>query len=168
MRREGMAAEQSGECLAERVGALLAGKGWTLAAAESCTGGLISHLITNIPGSSAYFLGGVVAYANKTKEQVLGVRRELLIAHGAVSREVALAMAQGVRRLLGADVGLAATGIAGPSGGTPQKPVGTVFIAVSGPLGDEVRRVLATFDREGNKRFSAEAALELLAEKLKH
>jgi nicotinamide-nucleotide amidase len=109
----------------------------------------------------------VVAYANKAKEQVLGVRRELLIAHGAVSQEVALAMAQGVRRLLGADVGLAATGIAGPSGGTPQKPVGTVFIAVSSPLGDEVQQMLATSDRQGNKRFSAEAALELLAEKLR-
>jgi PncC family amidohydrolase len=153
--------------LEEEVGRLLRERGWTLATAESCTGGLIGHLITNIPGSSAYFLGGVVAYANKVKEEVLGVPAELLRAHGAVSQEAALAMAQGVRRLLKTNVGLAATGIAGPSGGTPEKPVGTVLIAISSPLGDKVRRLQASADRIGNKQRSAEAALRLLEELLR-
>ncbi len=148
--------------LAARVGALLIQKGWTLATAESCTGGLISHQLTNVPGSSAYFIGGVVAYANRVKEELLGVSKELLQTHGAVSAEVALAMAQGIQRLLATDIGLAVTGIAGPSGGTPEKPVGTVFIAITTPKNREVRHLLSAADREGNKRFSAEAALRLL------
>jgi len=153
--------------LAAEVGALLTKRGWTLATAESCTGGLIGHHLTNVPGSSTYFVGGVVAYANRVKEEILGVPRELLLTHGAVSGEVALAMAQGVQRLLDTDIGLAVTGIAGPSGGTPEKPVGTIFIAISSPSGDEVRRLLSTSDREGNKFFSAKAALRLLEENLR-
>ena len=116
--------------LEEAVGHLLAEKGLTVAVAESCTGGLIAHRLTNVPGSSAYFLGGVVAYANEVKERVLGVRPETLRRYGAVSREVALEMARGVRRLLGADIALSATGIAGPAGGTPEKPVGLVYVAL--------------------------------------
>lgn len=148
--------------LAARVGSSLAQKGWTLATAESCTGGLISHQLTNVPGSSVYFVGGVIAYANRVKEELLGVPKELLSAHGAVSAEVALAMAHGIRRLLATDVGLAVTGIAGPSGGTAEKPVGTVFVAVATSSRSEVRHFLATADREGNKRFFAEGALGLL------
>ena len=109
----------------------MAERGLTVAVAESCTGGLIAHRLTNVPGSSAYFLGGVVAYANEVKEGVLGVRSETLRRHGAVSQETALEMARGVRRLLGADIALSATGIAGPTGGTPEKPVGLVYVALA-------------------------------------
>jgi len=150
--------------IAARVGRLLLERGWTLGVAESCTGGLVSHSITNVPGSSAFFVGGVVTYANEAKRDVLGVSEELLTKHGAVSRGVALAMAEGVRDLLGTEVGLSITGIAGPAGGTPTKPVGTTFIAVSSPLGREVRHHLWNSDRLGNKRHSAEAALNLLEE----
>ena len=120
-----------GEALEEAVGRLLAERGLTVAVAESCTGGLIAHRLTNVPGSSRYFLGGVVAYANEVKEGVLGVRSETLRRHGAVSQETALEMARGVRRLLGADIALSATGIAGPAGGTPEKPVGLVYVALA-------------------------------------
>ena len=120
-----------GEALEEAVGRLLAERGLTVAVAESCTGGLIAHRLTNVPGSSAYFLGGVVAYANEVKERVLGVRPETLRRYGAVSRETALEMARRVRRLLGADIALSATGIAGPAGGTPEKPVGLVYVALA-------------------------------------
>lgn len=117
--------------LPEHVGTLLAERSQTLAIAESCTGGLAAALLTRIPGSSRYFLGGAVAYANAAKTQLLGVPAELISAHGAVSTEVARAMAEGVRRHLGADFGLAFTGIAGPDGGTPQKPVGLVHWALA-------------------------------------
>ncbi len=153
------------------VGELLRAQGLTLAVAESCTGGLVSHRITNVPGSSDYYLGSVTAYANPVKERVLGVPAEVLAAHGAVSQETALAMARGVRHLLGADVGLAVTGIAGPGGGTPQKPVGLVYIALAAPdgtwveehrwqWGQEVRE--GADERLANKAASAEAALALL------
>jgi len=150
--------------IAARVGKLLAERGWTLGVAESCTGGLIGHCITNVPGSSEFFVGGVVAYANKVKRDLLGVPEDVLTRHGAVSGEVALAMAESVRDLLGADAGLSITGIAGPSGGTPAKPVGTTFIAVATPLGQEVRRHLWSSDRLDNKRHSASAALALMEE----
>jgi PncC family amidohydrolase len=152
---------------AARIGKLLVARGWTLGTAESCTGGLVSHSITNVAGSSAFFLGGVVAYDNRIKHQVLQVPEALLAAHGAVSREAVLAMAQGVRRLLGVDVGIATSGIAGPTGGTPGKPVGTVFIAVASPAGDQARHHLFQSDRQGNKRLSAEAVLALLEEQLR-
>jgi PncC family amidohydrolase len=152
---------------AARIGKLLVARGWTLGTAESCTGGLVSHSITNISGSSAFFLGGVVAYDNRIKHQLLQVPEALLKTHGAVSREVVLAMAQGIRRLLGVDVGLATSGIAGPTGGTPDKPVGTVFIAVATPSGEQVRHYLFQSDREGNKRLSTEAVLALLEEQLR-
>jgi PncC family amidohydrolase len=152
--------------LAQRVGGWLAARGWTLGGAESCTGGLVSHYITEVGGSSVYFVGTVVAYANSAKQALLGVPAEALAAHGAVSAEVALAMAQGARRTLGVRVAYAVTGIAGPTGGTPNKPMGTVFVAVSSPLGDVVERHVWASDRRGNKQRSAVAVLELLARQL--
>ncbi|MGB9775721.1 MAG: nicotinamide-nucleotide amidohydrolase family protein [Anaerolineae bacterium] len=144
------------------IGHLLRERGLTLGAAESCTGGLLSHRITNVPGSSDYYLGSVTAYANTVKERLLGVPREILETRGAVSRETALAMARGARRLLGADLALAATGIAGPGGGTPQKPVGLTYLALSAPDGEWVEEHRWTGDRSANKAASASAALALL------
>ncbi|MHB0856634.1 MAG: CinA family protein [Anaerolineae bacterium] len=152
--------------LVERLGKALTPIGWTLGTAESCTGGLIGHWITNLAGSSEFFVGGVVAYANSIKEQVLGVPGAHLEAHGAVSAEVALDMARGARRVLGCTVAVSVTGVAGPSGGTPAKPVGTVFIAAVGPPGELVRRFQWSADRIGNKDLSAQAALEMVAELL--
>ncbi|HNY66698.1 MAG TPA: nicotinamide-nucleotide amidohydrolase family protein [Deltaproteobacteria bacterium] len=148
-----------GRDLNATVGALLRGRGLTCATAESCTGGLIAHLMTQLPGSSDYFLGSVVSYSNDIKTRVLGVSEELIIRHGAVSREVALAMLEGVLALTGADVGLATTGIAGPSGGTAAKPVGTVWIAAGGRAGHMVRDYRFSFDRAGNKMIFAKTAL---------
>jgi PncC family amidohydrolase len=149
-----------------RIGAQLAARGWTLGTAESCTGGLVGHLITNLSGSSAFYLGGVVAYANEIKREVLGVPEELLLTYGAVSAEVAVAMAAGVRCALGATVGVSTTGIAGPTGGTPQKPVGLVFVGISGPLGERAWRLQWAGDRLSNKARSAEEALELVEDYL--
>ena len=152
--------------LAARVGELLKERGWTVGTAESCTGGLVAHAITNISGSSAYFIGAIVAYANQAKMDLLNVPAALLVKHGAVSQEVALAMARGVRRALRTDIGVATTGIAGPTGGTPQKPVGSVYIALSSPLGERVGHHVWDRDRLGNKCRTARAALALLAEQL--
>jgi PncC family amidohydrolase len=148
----------------ETVGSLLRQYGWHLAVAESCTGGLVSHRITNVPGSSDYFLGGITAYANEVKMRLLGVSRETLETCGAVSRETALEMAQGVRLALQADVGLGITGIAGPGGGTPQKPVGLVWIALSTDRMSDAKRFLWSGDRLQVKEQSAQAALEWLVE----
>ena len=144
------------------VGALLRERGLTLATAESCTGGLVAHLITCVPGSSQYYLGGVVAYANEVKEALLGVRHETLLDHGAVSEETALEMARGARERLGADVGIATTGIAGPTGGTPEKPVGVVYVALSAVDAQICRRHVWQGDRLANKEQSAEAVLQLI------
>jgi len=149
-----------------KIGQQLQDRGWTLGTAESCTGGLVGHYITNLSGSSAFFLGGVISYANQVKRDLLGVPEQALLAYGAVSQEVALAMAQGVRRLLSVDVGVAVTGIAGPLGATAGKPVGTVYIAVASPLGHKVVHQQWQADRLGNKDLSALAALDLLAEHL--
>jgi PncC family amidohydrolase len=148
------------------VGQLLTQHKLTLAVAESCTGGLIGHRITNVPGSSAYFLGGVMAYAYDAKERLLEVQHNTLYEHGAVSEQTAREMARGVRRALGADIGLAVTGIAGPSGGLPGKPVGLTWIALSAR--DAERAVSHIWDggRIANKEKSAEAALALLQEYL--
>jgi len=134
----------------------------TLAVAESCTGGLVGHRLTQVPGSSAAFLGGVIAYHNVVKERVLGVPAEILERDGAVSEAAALAMAEGARRLLGADVAVAVTGIAGPAGGTEDKPVGLTYVALAGPESRTCERYLWRGERTANKESSAEAALALL------
>ena len=148
--------------LERRIGNVLRGRGWTLALAESCTGGKVGDRITDVAGSSDYFIGSIVAYSYEAKERLLGVRHDTLYTHGAVSGETALEMARGARHALGADVALAVTGIAGPGGGLPGKPVGTTWVAVSGRDGDAVERFLWSGDREVNKAKSAEAALEVL------
>ena len=133
-----------------------------LALAESCTGGNIAHRLTNVPGASEIFLGGVVSYANEAKMALLGVRPESLAAHGAVSEVVAGEMALGARAKFGADFALAVTGIAGPGGGTPEKPVGTVFIALASAAGVEVKRFLNAWERETFKQVTATQALDWL------
>lgn len=148
--------------LEEQIGKLLRVQGLTLATAESCTGGLVAHRITNVPGSSAYYLGGFVAYSNRAKEQFLAVRHETVLAHGAVSEEVAREMARGARQQMQADVAVAVTGIAGPGGGTPEKPVGLVYVALSAADAEHCRRHQWPGDRLANKEQSAEAALRLL------
>lgn len=148
------------------VGRLLERHGLTLAVSESCTGGLVSHRITDVPGSSAYYRGSITAYSNDVKERLLGVQSGTLDRHGAVSEQTALEMARGVRRALRADIGLAVTGIVGPGGGTPQKPVGLVYVALAAPDGEWVRRHKWGGDRWENKSLSADALLELLRDYL--
>ena len=144
------------------IGARLVARGLSLVTAESCTGGLVAHRITDVPGSSVYYLGGFVAYANEVKEAVLGVRHQTILSHGAVSEETALEMAKGARQRMGADLGISTTGIAGPTGGTPDKPVGLVYVALSAPDAELCRRYVWSGDRLANKEQSAEASLELL------
>jgi len=148
--------------LAKALGDLLTQRKLSLALAESCTGGLIAELITAAPGSSAFFSGGVVSYANSAKTQLLGVGDELLAAHGAVSEEVARAMAEGARRVFSTDVALAVTGIAGPSGGSAEKPVGLVHFAVATPSETSCKTRTFAGKREQVRRFAAFAGLELL------
>src|SRR3990172_43635 len=148
------------------VGQLLTQYKLTLAVAESCTGGLVGHRLTNVPGSSTYFLGGVVAYAYDAKEDLLGVSHNTLYDHGAVSEETAREMARGVRRALGADIGVSVTGIAGPGGGMPDKPVGLTWVALSTREGEHAKRFVWDGDRITNKEKSAEAALEVVREYL--
>ena len=136
--------------------------GLTLAVAESCTGGLIGHRITNVPGSSAYYQGSITAYSYDVKELILRVQHDTLYHWGAVSEQTAREMARGVRDALHADIGLAVTGIAGPNGGMPDKPVGLVYIALTTPDGEWLERHVWGGDRWENKRLSAEAALDLL------
>ncbi|MGH2476478.1 MAG: CinA family protein [Candidatus Limnocylindrales bacterium] len=152
--------------LAQRLGAACQARGVRVATAESCTGGLVAHLITEVPGSSAYFAGGLVTYADDVKTALADVPTEVLDAHGAVSAQVARAMADGTRRRLGVDVAVAVTGVAGPDGGTEAKPVGLTYVAVADADGDDVRRFNWVDDRSGNKRASAGAALSLLLERL--
>jgi PncC family amidohydrolase len=167
MGRDTISGEDGTMSIEVEVGALLLEGNLTLACAESCTGGLVAHRITNVPGSSAYFLGGIVAYANEAKEALLGVRHETWLEHGAVSEETAREMARGARRVLGADVAVSTTGIAGPSGGTPNKPVGLVYIALSAADTERCERHVWRGDRSGNKEKSAQAALRLLLAYLK-
>ena len=141
---------------------LLRSRKKTLALAESCTGGLIANRITDVPGASEIFLGGVVSYANSAKEKFLGVRAETLQQHGAVSEAVALEMALGAREKFGSDFAISVTGIAGPTGGTPEKPVGTVFIALAAANGVEVKKILNVWDRATFKQVTATQALEWL------
>ncbi len=148
--------------LEEQIGPLLTARNLRLAVAESCTGGLIGHRITNVPGSSAYYLGSVTAYAYEAKVRLLGVSWETLNSHGAVSRETVLEMARGIRHTLGADLGLSVSGIAGPGGGTEEKPVGTTWIALADDEHAWARLYCWDGDRLANKAHSAQAALEML------
>lgn len=149
---------------AVHLGELLRTRGLRVATAESSTGGLIGHLITEVSGSSAYYVGGVVSYSNEVKERALGVPAEVLMRHGAVSAEVAVRMATGVRDFLRTDLGVAVTGIAGPEGGSADKPVGLAFIATASTVAPpHVERRVWPHDRAGNKRASAVTALDLLA-----
>ena len=137
-------------------------RGLTLATAESCTGGMVATRLTSVPGSSDVFLGGVVAYANEVKEAELGVDPALLERHGAVSPEVAAAMASGARERLGADVAVSVTGIAGPGGGTEEKPVGLVYVHASGPGGERSAELNVPGEREQIRRRATAAALHLV------
>ena len=145
---------------------LLTAKKQTLTLAESCTGGHIANEITNVSGASAVFPGSYVTYSNAAKQANLGVRAETLAAHGAVSAEVAREMAEGARTRLGADFALAVTGIAGPTGATPGKPVGTVFMALAGAFGTEVQHKVNTYEREAFKQVTTQQALEMLRRRL--
>lgn len=150
------------EEIAARIGEALRRRGLTLGVAESATGGLLSHLITNVAGSSDYFRGGVVAYANEVKVKVLGVKEETLTAFGAVSPQTGAEMASGVRKLLKVDLALADTGIAGPTGATPGKPVGLFYLGFASPAGVKVEEHLFTGNRGENKLAAAQAALKML------
>jgi PncC family amidohydrolase len=148
------------------VGELLRRRGLRLAVAESCTGGLIGHRLTNVAGSSTYYMGSVTAYAYEAKVRLLGVRWETLERYGAVSKETVIEMACGVRRALAADIGLSVSGIAGPGGGTPEKPVGTTWIGLGAPGVEEAWRYNWAGDRLRVKEQTAEQALRLLVEYL--
>jgi PncC family amidohydrolase len=167
--QKGFALEQGLEFI---VGPLLREKGLKLAAAESCTGGLIGHRLTNVPGSSDYYLGSVVAYAYEAKERLLGVNHTTLLAYGAVSRETVLEMAYGARAIFQNDfplerlVGVAVSGIAGPGGGMPGKPVGLVWIGLSAAGVEQAWQFIWDGDRIKNKELTAEKVLELLKEYL--
>jgi nicotinamide-nucleotide amidase len=131
----------------------------TIAVAESCTGGLIAFRLTNVPGSSAFFERGAVTYSNRSKTEMLGIPKEVIEKYGAVSEQIAKLMAEGIRKQSGTDLGLATTGIAGPTGGTPEKPVGTVFIALSYNRKTECQKYLLQGDREAIRYETSETAL---------
>jgi nicotinamide-nucleotide amidase len=152
--------------LPELVGSLLSERHLTLATAESCTGGRLGDQITSVPGSSEYYIGGVVAYAYAAKTELLGITQEFLLAHGAVSSETAVAMAQGVRRRLKTDLGIAITGILGPGGGMPNKPVGLVYIGLAAADREFARRFQWNGGRLANKESSVNAALEIILDYL--
>jgi nicotinamide-nucleotide amidase len=148
------------ETLEQVVGALLAARGLTVASAESCTGGLVGARLTAVPGSSRYYRGGVVTYSNEAKQALLDVPAEALSRHGAVSAEVARAMAEGARRRLGADLAVSTTGISGPDGGTPQKPVGLVYVGFASPAGSDAHELLFPLDRERHRSLTAQVAID--------
>jgi nicotinamide-nucleotide amidase len=152
--------------LTEVVAGLLIAKGWKLAVAESCTGGLISHRITENPGSSGYFLEGRITYSNESKNQLLGVSLKTIDTYGAVSKETVIEMAEGLKKSSSAHVVLTISGIAGPDGGTAEKPVGTVWICVMTPDRTETRKILFNKSRTLNKAFASQAALDLLRRNL--
>jgi nicotinamide-nucleotide amidase len=155
-----------GETMEEVVGLRLAVGGFNLAVAESCTGGLIAHRLTEVPGSSTYFTEGLVTYSNEAKTRLLGVPEELIERHGAVSAEVAEAMAEGVKRRASTDFGLAVTGVAGPGGGTADKPVGLVYVSLSDDAHTEHRRLMLPGDRHLIRWRASQAALDLLRRRL--
>jgi len=152
--------------LEQDIGNLLLEKGLTLGVVESATGGLISHLITNVSGSSDYYRGSVTAYSNETKVKMVGVKQETVDEYGAVSSQVVEEMAQGGRKALEVDICLADTGIAGPGGATPEKPAGLFYIGLSHTSGTDSRKHIFGKDREQNKKKAAEAAFFLLKEYL--
>jgi nicotinamide-nucleotide amidase len=156
----------AGETMEEVVGLKLSLGGYTISVAESCTGGLLAQRLTEVPGSSKYFIEGVVTYANEAKTRALGVEPILLLEHGAVSAPVAEAMAEGIRKRAGTDFGLSITGIAGPSGGTEEKPVGTVFIALASDVKTEHRKLHLPGDRQLIRWRASQAALDLLRRRL--
>ena len=155
-----------GETMEEVVGLRLAVGGFTVAVAESCTGGLVAHRLTEVPGSSSYFMEGVVTYSNEAKTRLLGVPAELIGARGAVSAEVAEAMAEGVKRRAGTDFGLAVTGVAGPGGGTAEKPVGLVFVGLADDAHTEHRRLVLPGDRHLIRWRASQFALDILRRRL--
>lgn len=148
----------------DRAHHLLLRTGLTVSVAESCTGGLLGGALTELSGSSAYFLGGIIAYADSAKMALLGVDEGTIITHGAVSGPAALEMADGARRATGADIAISITGIAGPTGGTEQKPVGATFIGISGLGSATVERFVWSGDRAENRAASVRAALQMLTE----
>jgi nicotinamide-nucleotide amidase len=148
----------------ERVQELCIQRGWNLAVAESCTGGLIGARLTSVPGSSSYFLGGVIAYSNELKEKFLNVSHEILEIHGAVSGPVAEAMAREVVETTGAHCGISVTGVAGPDGGTLEKPVGTVWVGIALPSGTTSRLFTFSGDRDEVRDQAVKAAMELFLE----
>jgi len=154
------------ESLEVKIGKLLRARGLKLAVAESCTGGLVADRITDTPGSSDYFLGGIVAYAYEAKVALLGVSWDTLRAHGAVSRETVLEMARGALKALAADVAISVSGIAGPGGGLPNKPIGTTWLGLSTASDERAQLALFSGDRRENKALAAEAALGLLLDYL--
>lgn len=158
-------AEPELRLLAERLQGICLDAGLTVATAESCTGGRACDALTDVAGSSGYVRGGVVAYADSVKASLLGVPPSVIEQHGAVSAQAARAMATGARSRLGADLAVAITGIAGPSGATPGKPIGLTYVAVADPAGIEIRRFAWSGDREANKAASVRAALEFLLER---
>jgi nicotinamide-nucleotide amidase len=155
-----------GETMEEVVGRRLAMTGFTLAVAESCTGGLIAQRLTSVPGSSKYFTEGVVTYSNEAKVRLLGVDKKMILEFGAVSQQVARDMARGVRHRAKTDFGLAVTGIAGPDGGTEEKPVGLVFIALADDAHTEHKRLMIPGDRELVRWRASQAALDMLRRRL--
>jgi PncC family amidohydrolase len=160
--------------LEEKIGGALRSLGLKLAVVESCTGGLVGHRITNIPGSSDYYVGSITAYANEVKERLVGVRHDTLLEKGAVSRETVLEMAAGIRRALAAEfteekiIGLSTSGIAGPGGGTPTKPVGLVWIGLSTAQGEWAWQIQGHGNRVENKNYAADCALNYLWEYLRN
>jgi PncC family amidohydrolase len=152
--------------LAGRVQSVMIERGVTLATAESCTGGLIGYALTENSGSSEFYAGGLISYSNELKEHELGVEHDTLERHGAVSAQTCVAMAEGARLRYEASMGLAVTGVAGPEGGSDQKPVGLTYVGVADEGGHDVRRNVWTGDRHENKVLSAEAALRLLLDRL--
>jgi PncC family amidohydrolase len=157
---------QLGNQLEFLLGEKLRTRGFKLATAESCTGGLIGDRLTNVPGSSDYYLGGVVAYAYEAKVALIGVSWDTLQTYGAVSRETVLEMARGVRKALIADIAVSVSGIAGPGGGLPEKPVGTTWLGLSTLEGEWARVYCFEGDREANKASSADAALQFVMDYL--
>ena len=148
------------------IGRLLMQRGLKLGLAESCTGGLVGHLITNVPGSSEYFMGGVISYAYETKVSILGVSWDTLKNYGAVSHETVLEMARGAKKLFDVDIAVSISGIAGPGGGSEGKPIGTTWVGLAANDGEWTREFHFDGDRDENKTSSADAALQMLLDYL--